>query len=105
MFCPVQDGQRHTAVRAPAAKPGRTSLQVVAFRENRDRPYRQDYRDQTSIGTDLKRGAKQAQVGGTNGSGSHRCFRKCVVPQATCPVPGQSCWSNRALCCNKTNQE
>jgi hypothetical protein len=59
----AQDGQRHT-LRAVgrSSKVGRGALQVVAFRENKDYKFRQDFKDQTSIGTDFKRGAKQAQV-------------------------------------------
>lgn len=59
----LQDGQRHTLrASAPSSKVGRGALQVVAFRENKDWKFRQDFKDQTSIGTDFKRGAKQAQV-------------------------------------------
>jgi hypothetical protein len=59
----LQDGQRHSLRIAPT-KSSRGSLQVVSFVRN-ERPFRKDYKDQTSIAQDFKRGAKNAQVRGT----------------------------------------
>jgi hypothetical protein len=60
-----QDGQRHSQRIAPT-KLSRGSLQVVSFVRN-ERPFRKDYKDQTSIAQDFKRGAKNAQVRCTQG--------------------------------------
>lgn len=59
----MQDGKKHSLRIAPT-KLSRGSLQLVAFVRN-ERPFRKDYKDQTSIAQDFKRGAKNAQVRGT----------------------------------------
>jgi hypothetical protein len=98
--CCMQAGQRRT----PAATPARSragALRVVAVRENKDwlSRFRQDYKDQTSIGTDFKRGAKQAQVRSTVAAAHcDRLQHTCCGLQHTAAVQSCICvWRRNAL--------